>query len=600
MEASPIPLRKESSFKLALSAFRLYFKLFPVSTVAVTATGLLDQLSSIGYSFVFANIIDSLVQAAQAQDTTRVVPALILLLGYNLLDRLNTAIYRYHYRILRNVGRNRLRQEIFEKLQSINIEDLESPDLQNALQRVDENVSLTIEFVQLSVSFLGNILAILSASLITLTFMPWIIPIILILAVPTIFVNKHFIKKDWEVEFDSTEERRKASSSGADLYNVKSLGEINVVGGYSFLAKKYHDFYEWYNTTKLKLRTKWLSAEFLLETVSYLGMLLGIGGSMVNFVTGQISIGALTFQIDTLSKLRNGINTLSYTLTNFQENVTRIQEFVALVTKKFISADGSIELPRLETGPEIEFRNVNFTYPRAKEPIYRGLNLHIKSGEKIAIVGHNGAGKTTLVNLIARLYHPDSGEILINGQNLNELKIADWYKNIGILFQEYNKYGHLTVTENIYMGRSMKPLDMDKVRQAATSADATDFIEEMPKKWDQVLSERFKDGKRPSTGQWQKIAIARFFYRNAPLVIFDEPTASIDAVSEFKIFNRIYDFFDKKTVIIISHRFSTVRNADRIIVLDHGKIIEEGSHSDLMAKNGLYAQAFKLQAEGYN
>lgn len=600
METSPIPLRKESSFKLALSAFRLYFKLFPVSTVAVTATGLLDQLSSIGYSFIFANIIDSLVQAAQAQDTTRVVPALILLLGYNLLDRLNTAIYRYHYRILRNVGRNRLRQEIFEKLQSINIEDLESPDLQNALQRVDENVSLTIEFVQLSVSFLGNILAILSASLITLTFMPWIIPIILILAVPTIFVNKHFIKKDWEVEFDSTEERRKASSSGADLYNVKSLGEINVVGGYSFLAKKYHDFYEWYNTTKLKLRTKWLSAEFLLETVSYLGMLLGIGGSMVNFVTGQISIGALTFQIDTLSKLRNGINTLSYTLTNFQENVTRIQEFVALVTKKFISADGSIELPRLETGPEIEFRNVNFTYPRAKEPIYRGLNLHIKSGEKIAIVGHNGAGKTTLVNLIARLYHPDSGEILINGQNLNELKIADWYKNIGILFQEYNKYGHLTVTENIYMGRSMKPLDMDKVRQAAISADATDFIEEMPKKWDQVLSERFKDGKRPSTGQWQKIAIARFFYRNAPLVIFDEPTASIDAVSEFKIFNRIYDFFDKKTVIIISHRFSTVRNADRIIVLDHGKIIEEGSHSDLMAKNGLYAQAFKLQAEGYN
>jgi ABC-type multidrug transport system fused ATPase/permease subunit len=183
---------------------------------------------------------------------------------------------------------------------------------------------------------------------------------------------------------------------------------------------------------------------------------------------------------------------------------------------------------------------------------------------------------------------------------LQDIKIADWYKNMGVLFQDFNQYPQLTAKENIYIGNTSEPVDEVAIRLAAQSADALEFIEEFPNKFDQILSEKFKGGIRPSTGQWQKLAIARFFYRNAPLVIFDEPTASIDAISEFNIFNKIYDFFKDKTVIIISHRFSTVRNADRIVVLDHGEIIEEGNHNDLISKNGYYAKAFNLQARGYS
>ena len=178
------------------------------------------------------------------------------------------------------------------------------------------------------------------------------------------------------------------------------------------------------------------------------------------------------------------------------------------------------------------------------------------------------------------------GEILVNGVNLNNLTIDDWYKNIGVLFQDFNFYGNLTVKENIFLGRPLESIDEERIVESAKHADAHDFIMEYKKKYDQVMSEKFKGGIRPSTGQTQKIAIARFFYRNSPLVIFDEPTASIDAVSEYKIFNSIYNFFDNKTVIIISHRFSTVRNADRIIVLEKGKIVEKSNHKELVKKKG--------------
>jgi ATP-binding cassette subfamily B protein len=191
------------------------------------------------------------------------------------------------------------------------------------------------------------------------------------------------------------------------------------------------------------------------------------------------------------------------------------------------------------------------------------------------------------------------GELLINGQNINDIRIADWYRNIGILFQEYNRYDFLSAEENIAIGDISRE-DKKGIREAAKMADAHELINEFEFGYDQILSEKYEGGTRPSSGQWQKIAIARFFYRNAPVVIFDEPTAAIDAVAEYRIFNKIYEFFTGKTVIIISHRFSTVRNADRIIVFEKGKIAEQGSHDELMAMNGKYAEAFRLQAEGYS
>jgi len=278
----------------------------------------------------------------------------------------------------------------------------------------------------------------------------------------------------------------------------------------------------------------------------------------------------------------------------------KMKDLIALFEMKPTLADGDIKLPYLETPPSIEFRNVSFKYPKANKYVFKNLSFKIESGEEVALVGHNGAGKTTIVKLLARIYPVTKGEILINGININNLARDDWYKNLGILFQEFNFYTHLSVKENILVGKPMKEIDEKKIIEAAKKADAHNFIMEYKNKYDQIMSEKIEGGIRPSTGQAQKIAIARFFYRNAPLAIFDEPTAAIDAVSEYKIFNTIYHFFENKTVIIISHRFSTVRNADRIIVLDKGKIVEEGTHEKLVNKrNGIYRKSYKLQAEGY-
>jgi ATP-binding cassette subfamily B protein len=319
----------------------------------------------------------------------------------------------------------------------------------------------------------------------------------------------------------------------------------------------------------------------------------------MNAISGVISIGSVIFYIRSLDYFTSSLTRMLSTTTYLNEFGIKINDLVKLFEMEPMYKDGHIKLGKLDKAPKIEFKNVSFKYPGSEKYIYQNLNLKINSGERVAIVGHNGAGKTTLVKLIAKIYPANGGEILINGINLSDIKTSEWYKNLGVLFQEFNFYGHLTAKENIYLGNPSEPMDENSIVEAAINADADEFIMEYKKGYDQLLSERYKDGIRPSTGQKQKIAIAKFFYRNAPVAIFDEPTAAIDAVSEYKIFNKIYSFFEKKTVVIISHRFSTVRNADRIIVIEKGKILEEGSHADLLGKNGAYAHAFRLQAEGY-
>lgn len=280
--------------------------------------------------------------------------------------------------------------------------------------------------------------------------------------------------------------------------------------------------------------------------------------------------------------------------------VIRLQDALELfeLYKPEEDGNGTLELGDSKP-PVIEIKNLFFTYPNGEIPVIRDLNLIFKPGEKVAIVGENGAGKTTLVKLLIRIYRPQLGEVTLNDINVNELKKDSLYKKFGVLFQDFNSYGNLTVAENVHIGNSSKRQEKDLIEKALVKADAMDFVKKYPNYLEQVLSERYKGGIRPSGGQWQKIAIARLFYRNAPILILDEPTASIDAISESKIFDNVYKFMKGKTVIIISHRFSTVRNADRILVLDKGRIIEEGTHEELMKKDGKYAHAFRLQAKGY-
>ncbi len=259
----------------------------------------------------------------------------------------------------------------------------------------------------------------------------------------------------------------------------------------------------------------------------------------------------------------------------------------------------SLELCPEKHGLDIEFRDVSFTYPGKQQPALQHVNFVLRAGETGALVGSNGAGKTTLVKLLARLYDPDEGEILLNGRNLKAYDPAELRKYLGVIFQDFVRY-HMTARENIGIGRVSQIEEREQIIAAARKSGADGFIERLNKGYDTMLGRWFEKGVELSGGQWQKVALARAFMRDAPLLILDEPTSALDAEAEYEIFTRFRELTEGKTALFISHRFSTVRLADRIFVLEHGTIREHGSHDELIALNGRYAELFNLQARAYS
>jgi ATP-binding cassette subfamily B protein len=246
----------------------------------------------------------------------------------------------------------------------------------------------------------------------------------------------------------------------------------------------------------------------------------------------------------------------------------------------------------------VEFRGVGFRYPESDEWVLRGIDLTIRAGEKIALVGHNGAGKTTLIKLLSRLYDPTEGAILIDGVDIRELDPLDLRQKIGVIFQDFVRY-HLPARENIGFGQIEAAARMDRIVESARKSGAHAMIEDLPEGYQTMLGRWFHGGHELSLGQWQRIALARAFMRDAEILVLDEPTASLDAQTEYEIFQHFKELTEGKMAILISHRFSTVRMADRIVVIQGGRIAELGSHEELLRREGIYAELFSMQAEGY-
>ena len=246
----------------------------------------------------------------------------------------------------------------------------------------------------------------------------------------------------------------------------------------------------------------------------------------------------------------------------------------------------------------IVFENVGFRYPGSERWVIRNLNLSINAGETVALVGENGAGKTTIVKLMTRLYEAEEGKITIDGTDIRDFSSEDLRKNIGVIFQDFLRYS-FTARDNIGVGRIEEAADLPRITRSAEQSLANEVIAKLPNQYDQQLGKQFVGGQDLSGGEWQKLAIARAYMREASIIILDEPTAALDARAESEVFSRFKSLSEKSTALLISHRFSTVRMADRIVVLDDGKVLEAGTHEELMALRGHYAELFELQAAGY-
>ncbi len=584
-------------------SFEISWKISKAGTIGRFISEIILGLDGFISIFIMSILLDRAIElvSSNSQEITSIIPILFILLLYTLFMSVMRRVQEFSRRMTRQFAFSKIEELRFEKLHSLGIQSLEDPEINNMLQNT-KNWMWDIPDVSIGVI---RIIAALVKSVLTgivlINKIPILVPILVVSAAVSFYQSRNIFKKDfsWQTREDHLDKKRSQWWTSDDLTNPVSLSEISITGAYDYLSKKFISFFKYFNNGLIRI--------YKLDF--YTGLIVDIFESGIIFygyirvftllLEKTISVGDTTLYMSAIRNFQSGLSWFATELVIQRDLAIKVGEVYKLFQLEPKISDGGYKLERLINPPSIEFNNITFKYPNTKTNVLENFNLKIMPGEKIAIVGENGAGKSTMVKLLCRLYDPQEGTILINGRDLKDLEINDWYKNIGVLFQDYNFYEHLTAEENIYLGKPAKAMDRLKMIEAAKNAEAHDFIQKYPDKYKTIMTERFKGGIRPSNGQKQKLAIARFFYRNAPFAIFDEPTSAIDAQAEYKIFNRIYNFFDNKSVIIISHRFSTVRNADRILVVEGGKIAEEGSHKELLSLNGIYADSFKKQAEGY-
>lgn len=581
--------------------FIFNFKLSPWFATAQVVIRTVLNTSPLLNAYIFARLLDKTIKMVSGPDSdlNDIIPLLGILLFYNLIISVLRSIYEYVREFMSLSATYRIPIILARHIKYLGIQTVENPGVSNMIQRTDESLrSISSDYEQM-IMFVARSVALISAAFVIIKIMPIITLVIFLAMIPELIVNRIYMKKDWRYWASETENRRRAFWATSSLNSAANLQEITIMSSFKLLSDVFTGFADRYMAGDLKIARSWKFFGFISSSTAQIAIIFAYFTILKGLFYKLISVGDVTFQMRALDMFANNLSDVSSGFSNLYERCIKTNETKRFFEMKPMVNDGNIKLPKLETAPCIKFENVSFKYPNSDKYVIKDLDLHIESGEKIAIVGENGAGKTTMVKLLSRFYKVSDGNIFLNDININDLELEGWYKNLGVLFQDYGVYPYLTLKDNIYMGKSDEVLDMSKIQEAAQQANIDSFVGDYKNGYDQVLSEKFKGGTRPSTGQWQKIAIARFFYRNSPVVVFDEPTASIDAVSEAEIFGKIYDFFTGKTVIIISHRFSTVRNADKIYVLDKGEFVESGNHKELMKLKGKYYKAFNIQAKGY-
>nr|WP_229724502.1 ABC transporter ATP-binding protein [Winogradskyella forsetii] len=487
---------------------------------------------------------------------------------------------------------------IIKKTNQINISLLEDSEFYDKLERARTQ---TTGRVGLMSNVLGQAQSTISiATLVAglIYFEPYLI-ILLVLSIIPSFINEvRFSQRQYSLARSWTSERRELDYLRFIGANDKTAKEIKLFGLTDFVVDRFKNLSEEYYQLNKSLSIKRSALGFLfnvLGSISYYGAYVFI---IYRVLSGAITLGELTF-------LSGSFNRLMRNLQDFFSKFTRISESALYLKDYFDFIDISIVSKVKEDVPlpkkiikGFEFKDVRFAYPNSEVEILKGLTFHLKAGEKLAFVGQNGAGKTTLIKLLLRFYEPTSGEILLDGININRFNIAEYQEFFGVIFQDFFKY-EFTVKENIAIGNIDELENQAKIENAAELSLANDVVSELKHGYNQQLGKRFSNGQELSGGQWQKVALARAYMKSAEVMILDEPTSALDARAESEVFGRFIGLTEGKTSIIISHRFSTVRQADRILVLEHGKVLEIGTHEELIKNQDLYSELFTLQAEGY-
>ncbi len=521
--------------------------------------------------------------------------------GYMFVKRIINQLNNMLMKITGELVSNHIRLKIIGKARTIDTASFDTPEFYQKLENANREAG------NRPIQILNSTLGIMSTLISTFSFVTALVvispvaPIIVVaMSIPSAIVNFVYRRKNADYLFRRSKERRKLNYFSNIMCSKDHVKEVRMFGMSDLLIGKYKEVFASYFGGLKKLIVSegvWHIVLSVLTTAVNCALYILIASKVFS---GELELGDYSFYTRALSQIASGVASLVSTTASIYEGTLFIDNMISFMNEEQHIVPRLSEPKHIKRGGHvIEFKNVSFSYPGTEKKVIDNVSFTLNPRESVVLVGLNGAGKTTLLKLLTRLYDPTEGEILLDGVDLRDYDVAELYKMFGIIFQDFGKYA-FTVRENISFGDLSKPIDDERVAYAASQSGAKDFIERMPENYKTPLMRIFEeDGLELSGGQWQKLAIGRAFYSDADVMILDEPTAALDAMAEQEIYNEFDALSKNKTTIFVSHRLSSATKASKIIVLEYGKLIEEGNHAELMALHGRYYELFSTQASRY-
>jgi len=529
-----------------------------------------------------------------------VLPVVLLELGLVLVSSIVSQARALSNRMMSMQLTTHVNTLIIEKAISLDLQFFEDPVFYDVLQnarRQSDSAALTI--VTATMQIAQQTITLVSLITLLVRFSPFLALIVFVAAIPSFLSDTQFAEMSYRMIYRRAPEMRLLSYLEMLLTGNDTFKEIKLFGlGEPLLQRFKTLFIRFFKEDMTVARKRTLAGLGwgVLSSLVYYGSYVWV---IYRTIIQAVTLGDMTMFLSIFRQSQNSISSLLDNFNSIYENNLYLDNLLNYlkITPALSSPVEGVTAP-LSVKEGIEFRNVSFKYPGSDTFVLKDINLFIPPGESIALVGLNGAGKTTLVKLLTRLYDPTEGAIFLDGRDLREYDLNSLYQRFGVIFQDYARY-QFSVRENIGFGQIDAVDDLEKVREAAARGGADKLVEDLPDGYETILGRRWEKGLELSGGQWQKIALARAFMRDAEVMILDEPTSALDAEAEYEIYKRFRELMHGRIAVLISHRFSTVRMADRIVVLSEGRVLEVGSHAELMQRGGPYAHLFNLQAEGY-
>lgn len=591
--------------------FRLVWETHRGLTFAMGALRLVRGVVPIAALYVGKLIIDGVVAARETRADWRSLLNLVLLeIGIVVFGELLSRASRLVDGLLSDLFSNRISVRIMEHAATLDLAKFEDPNFYDHLERARKQSIGRIGLIAQLLAMGESLITLATLTVALLAFSPWLMLLLFIAVLPSFLGEIRFSALQYSLMFRWTQPRRQLDYLRYVGASDETAKEVQLFGLAPWLTERYRRLAQkWYDENRgLAIRKALVSSGLsLISSAGYYSAYLII---IARTVSGAISLGSLTFLAMSFARGRDLIQGLLSSLSSIYDESLYLRDLFLFFEMQptIMSKAGARSVPRpMREG--FVFEDVGFQYPGSDRWAVRHLSFKLCPGERLALVGENGAGKTTLTKLLARLYDPSEGRILLDGVDLRDYDLASLRRAIGVIFQDYVRYdfrfdenigvGEITETSQYLDAAATNGDAPTALRAASEKSLALSLLPRLPAGWRQMLGRRFDEGVELSGGEWQKIALARAYMRDAQVFILDEPTASLDARAEYDVFLRFSELMTGRTAVLISHRFSTVRMADRILVLLNGEIVEDGTHDELLERGGLYSELFTMQAAGY-